>query len=65
MLHTNPVSLQELDADGLGYVGKAGMISMFVGMLELLVRDKLYKLQGFPVTKSLRQGMAGSTVVIC
>lgn len=50
---SNLLPLRELDADGLGYTGEGGMISMLGGNMHFPVKDKLYKLQGFQeATKS-------------
>lgn len=54
------VSLRAPDADGLKYVGKGGMISMFGGIRRFLVEDRLYKIEGFPVTMNIRRKMEES-----
>lgn len=42
------------------------MIAMFGGKVRLRVKDKLYKLEGFPVTKNTRREMTGlSNVQMC
>lgn len=57
---TDLVSLRALDANGRGYVGRRVIISMLGGKLRFRVRDKLYKLEGFPGTKNTRREMTGS-----
>lgn len=60
------MSRRTLDAGGLEYVGEGGMISMFGGKLRFPVNDRLQKLGGSHVTKTIRHEMTESgNLVAC
>lgn len=43
--------LRAFDNDALEYVGKDDIISMFGGKMRFRAKDRLYNIEGFPVTK--------------